>query len=325
MQSMRKIFLFFLAFGLIAALIFPFYANIFVIWKPGMFKFFVTGCIFAGIFVGVGNFFVFRGILKKLNRIVTVRSQNLLGYTISENSTSKDLYISFLRTFTSLIEELSRSRDTVENMGRKLAFGVQEIRSVIAATETLAKTVSDSTLANAGNATTGESIINETFNGCKRIQQHMQESLEKMTAFEIEFNAIAASSDTIAAISRQTNILSTNAAITAARAGEHGKGFAVVAAEVQKLARQSHEVTNDITRHIEMTRKEAANAFEAIKQATVDFSVHTEHFMTTGRYLLDISSTAKQNLEQLSSIMDKLSSLSDLSRTVETDARTFLN
>jgi methyl-accepting chemotaxis protein len=74
--------------------------------------------------------------------------------------------------------------------------------------------------------------------------------------------------DLIKGIAGQTNLLALNAAIEAARAGEHGKGFAVVAEEVKKLAGQSADATDKITKMIKEIQSETGVAVKKMDKAT---------------------------------------------------------
>ena len=87
-----------------------------------------------------------------------------------------------------------------------------------------------------------QKAIKETENLYIQKQERMLKAIEDGNVVE----NIKVMADTIANISKETNLLALNAAIEAARAGEQGKGFAVVAEEVRKLAEQSSESVTSI-------------------------------------------------------------------------------
>ena len=106
-------------------------------------------------------------------------------------------------------------------------------------------------------------------------------------------------SDQIRGIASQTNLLALNASIEAARAGEAGKGFAVVATEIGKLAQNSTESVENITKLIneinllvEDAVRQAANSSgeiidstELIHTAVDTFDLIFQNVQDTGKLI----------------------------------------
>ncbi len=155
-----------------------------------------------------------------------------------------------LTSMTGSIEDIANAATDLATTSDMLAKNAEDVRALCDETMEASGKGKDEMDVMTKNVTT----LNNTISELAELIRATAKSVEEITGI----------TDTINAISAQTNLLSLNASIEAARAGEMGKGFAVVASEVGALAGQSSEATetirhliDDVTKNIEDINKKA--------------------------------------------------------------------
>ncbi|MBD2871569.1 methyl-accepting chemotaxis protein [Paenibacillus arenilitoris] len=154
-----------------------------------------------------------------------------------------------------------RTIRSAERQMNEIAGAVSGVRESTAQGETLSAQMVDLTL-------TGKNELDKVTKAFEAIAGHSRVQEERMNELQAEAGSISKVSILIKELAEQSNLLALNASIEAARAGEHGRGFAVVAGEVMKLASQTKQSANEITK---------------LTRTIVDAIAHTTELAQAGR------------------------------------------
>ncbi|MCR4788662.1 MAG: methyl-accepting chemotaxis protein [Lachnospiraceae bacterium] len=168
-----------------------------------------------------------------------------ISHTLSDANSNQGESIEKLNTtlgdMNRSIEDIAGAASELAATSGQLASSAEDVRNLCDQTLSASAKGKEEMESMTKNVTT----LNETISELTGLIRATAKSIEEITGI----------TDTINAISEQTNLLSLNASIEAARAGEMGKGFAVVATEVGVLANQSSGATDTIRRLIDEVTK----------------------------------------------------------------------
>ena len=183
------------------------------------------------------------------------------------------------RTVATSSREVS---DNMTSVASEISLASDNVNSVAAATEEMTTTISE-VARTSGRAHT---MTNSAVTDARRIN-------EQVIALGGAAQEIGKVTETITAISAQTDLLALNATIEAARAGTAGKGFAVVANEIKELAKQTASATAGIKAKIDNIQRSTTATVGDIDKITLTIQELNEIISATAAAIEEQSSVTK--------------------------------
>ena len=223
-------------FGILMGFIFPVYAHFFVIWKDGLFIYFLIGSIMAGIIVGIVSFSFVKNILIKELLKVSEVAKNITEKDISVkvNLNSDDAVGEIANGFSEIITLLNNFVDQTKKITNNvmkfngsdhssneishLKNSIQEINLVSDNIASLSNTIQNEILLI-------QSAVLKSGTTLKIIDKRVEDFSDKMNLLQNKTTEINTIINIIKDIAEKTNLLALNASIEASKAGEFGEKF----------------------------------------------------------------------------------------------------
>jgi methyl-accepting chemotaxis protein len=226
---------------------------------------------------------------------------------VSENSRqSAEASCSVASSVTTVTQGAEQQNNGVNEISTVVETMAIRIEDVVTTVKGMVQDTEQATLATENGQTAIDRAVMQMDNMVQAAKNAQQTSSELVNSSQ-QIRQIV---ELISNIAGQTNLLALNAAIEAARAGEQGRGFAVVAEEVRKLAEQSEQAAQQITKLIQQNDLSIGNVVESIEGALSNVDQGVSVVRSAGHEFKQISTLVMNMVNQVRAISVSLDQLS---------------
>ena len=228
------------------------------------------------------------------------RELKAIGKNINNDINNIDFSVnSLLSSSTTQTSEVNTSKNILSDFSSNmedLALNITNVHIKVLDTDKLADT--------------GLNTLNNLNTSLSDLENAFGISTTTVNALVSKLESVNSITDSISQIAAQTNLLSLNAAIEAARAGEAGKGFSVVAGEVRKLAENSKEAVQSITKILEEIKIDILNASNAMNSGNSAISTQHNSIVDAKSNFSEIKTSIEEATDEILTCIDNLTTAS---------------
>lgn len=263
------------------------------------------------------NFNAMTTLLKESMTLVSMHSL-MVASTSEQLSASSEETSKATEQIADSIQQVASGSDNqvmIVDQARKAIVNISD--QLISMAEGVQE-VNESSMRTGETARRGDQAITEATKQMVIIQQNVHNSTVIVNSLNDKSKDIGQMISLITSLASQTNLLALNASIEAARAGEQGRGFAVVAVEVRKLAEQSAQVADKISREIKAIQMGIANAVESMSEGS--------HAVNEGAMMADHASIAFREIHlAIEDVFSRIAELSASSTQIRVGAKVMVD
>ncbi|MCR5331451.1 MAG: hypothetical protein K6E62_09735 [Lachnospiraceae bacterium] len=208
------------------------------------------------------------------------------------------------------MNEVSKGSGEASQAAQDQLVQTQEISSHIENVSAAANTITDNVGVAQNAVMNGKDNITRMQRLTVQVDKAGKDVASVLATFSKTAQEMNSITDIITNVASQTSLLALNASIEAARAGEAGRGFAVVASEISKLASQTSDATESITRLISDVVSQVKIMVETVEKLLNAGNEETKCAEDTAQSFDQIMQTVdsiKNNSAELGGIVSSLS------------------